>query len=534
MPGTHITKTQVGLYMKLRKDGAEQVTSAAKTGISERSGRRIEKGKLQSCAGKIRGRTRPDPLKEAWETYLEPKLMESPTLLPITLLEDLQSHFPGQYPDSIHRTLQRRVKQWKALKGPEKELMFMQEHPPGLQGLSDFTHPKNINITINGKPFKHMLYHFRLIHSSWSYMKVICGGESYTALTSGLQEALWRLGGCPHEHRTDHLSAAFKNLNKKNKVSARKELTKRYDAFCKHYNMKSTHNNLGEKHENGGIESPHGHLKRRIKQALLLRKSNDFKNIEEYQEFIDEVVGQHNCRNAKNVNIERKELQALPKYKTTDFDEEVVKVSSSGTILVKRVTYTLPPRLTGERLRVHVYDDKLKCYLGSTFVYEVYRAYPKSKNSRARVINYRHLIGSLKKKPQAFRYSKFRDDLFPSEDYRLIWKYVDSHMEARSACKYIVGILAIAAENDCENSLSEYILSYLTKIGSSKLPILIDLQKKFINKKASHVAKKTVFKENKIKQHELKNYDLLLPSSNKLQSVISKISINYYKEVCYV
>ena len=162
MSGKQITQQQVNLYMNKRKEGLVQTKAAAQAAISDRTGRRIEYGQLQPQKGKIRrGRTRQDPLAEAWEVNLLPKLEAEPLLSPMTLLEVLQKEYPGDYPDTILRTLQRRVKQWKALYGPEKEVMFLQEHPVGEQGLSDFTTLKEIKITIEGKPFHHLLYHFR-------------------------------------------------------------------------------------------------------------------------------------------------------------------------------------------------------------------------------------------------------------------------------------------------------------------------------------------------------------------------------------
>ncbi len=161
------------------------------------------------------------------------------------------------------------------LHGPDKEVIFRQTHEPGQQALSDFTQLKRVAITIDKKPFKHLLYHFKLAYSRWSYLRVVQGGESFSALAEGLQEALWRLGGSPKEHRTDSLSAAFKNLTK----DAASDITQRYEDFWPHYHMKATRNNRGAKHENGSIESPHGHLKKRIGQALLLRGSNDFDSV---------------------------------------------------------------------------------------------------------------------------------------------------------------------------------------------------------------------------------------------------------------
>jgi len=515
MPGKHITKQQVNLYMNRRLEGAGQVISAARSGMSERTGRRIEKGDHQRNHKKRSGRTRKDPLEAVWESELRPKLEAEPLLTPMTLLEVLQKAHPRLYPDTILRTLQRRIKEWKALYGPEKELIFLQDHPVGIQGLSDFTTLKGVVVTIQDEVFNHLLYHFRLAFSSWSYMKVTCGGESYTALTAGLQEALWRLGGSPLEHRTDHLSAAFKNHKKDKRQQARKELTERYEEFCRHYNIKPTHNNLGEAHENGSIEGPHGHLKRRIKQALLLRGSNDFNSVVEYQGFIEEVVVQHNRRNAKAVDFERQHLQALPPHKATDFDEVTVKVASSGTIQIKRVTYALPSRLKGERLRAHVYDDKIECYLGSTLVFISERQYSKDNNHRARVIDYHYVIDSLRKKPQAFRYCRYREDILPSGDYRLIWKYIDEHMDPRDACKYIVSLLELAASGNHEETLGSIVLESLTNPAQTAVPKITDLQQKFslCNTQKPHI---------EVLQHKIEGYNVLL--SKKKQNL---------PEVCY-
>lgn len=193
-------------------------------------------------------------------------------------------------------------------------------------------------------------------------MKVILGGESYTALAEGLQNALWCLGGSPKEHRTDSLSAAFKNLSSEDE----NDQTQRYRDFCVYYGMTPTRNNRGVSHENGGIESPHGHLKRRIKQAFLLRGSCDFDSVEAYQSWIEKIVSQHNRRNAKAVDIEKLALQPLPTYKTADYTVLPVKVSSSSTMRVKASLYTVPSRLKGTSLQVHLYHDCLSCYLGGT------------------------------------------------------------------------------------------------------------------------------------------------------------------------
>ncbi|MEN8232554.1 MAG: IS21 family transposase [Thermodesulfobacteriota bacterium] len=473
MSGKPINPEQVKVYMRTRKEGKTQVTAAAKAGMSERSGRRAEKRELQpERKGERHWRTRPDPFADVWESEIVPLLKKNPQLTPMTLFEKLQKDHPGEYQDSKLRTLQRRVSKWKALYGPDKEVMFRQEQVAGRMGISDFTTLKEVTITIQGQPFTHLLYHFRLAFSGWCSVKVVHGGESYTALAEGLQDALCRLGGVPHEHRSDSLSAAYRNLNK----DAAEDVTERYQQLCYHYGMEPTRNNRGKGHENGAIESPHGHLKKRIHQALLLRDSCNFDTVTAYEEFLAEIVRDINSRQQDKIEEERQHLQPLPLHRTADYTEKVVPVSTSSTIKVKRVLYTVPSRLIGERLRVHIYDNRLDVYLGSTLTVTLPRAFASDNKHRARQVDYRHVIASLEKKPQAFRYSQLRDDLFPDETYKAVWAWLDGEMEARKACKTMVGILALAHRADCEKQLGEHLQIMMS---SQSLPRLYELRRRF-------------------------------------------------------
>jgi len=471
--GKPINSEQFKVYMETRKKGKTQITSAAKAGMSERSGRRAENGQLQPGRKRERHwRTRSDPFAAVWESEIVPLLKKNHQLTPLTLFEKLQKDHPGKYQDSKLRTFQRRISKWKALFGPNKEVMFRQEQVAGRMGISDFTTLKDVKITIQGRLFTHLLYHFRLAFSGWCSVKVIHGGESYTALAEGLQDALWRLGGVPHEHRSDSLSASYRNLNK----DAVEDVTTRYRQFCRHYGMKATRNNRGKGHENGAIESPHGHLKKRIHQALLLRDACDFDTVEAYEEFLAGIVHDINSRKRDKVDEERQHLQPLPLQGTADYTEKVVPVSTSSTIQVKRVLYTVPSRLVGKRVRVHIYDNRLKVYLGSALTVELRRKFASDNTHRARQVDYRHVIASLERKPQAFRYSQLRDDLLPDETYKAVWSWLDRKMEARKACKTIVGILALAQRADCEKQLGEHLQ---TMMSNQSLPSLHELQLKF-------------------------------------------------------
>jgi hypothetical protein len=261
VPGKRITDLQVNKYKALRGEHSQE-TAAAKTGISVASARRVESAVgLPSQRPPRHWRTRADPLAEVWSSEVVPMLEGAPSLMAVTLLEELQRRHPERFGDSVLRTLQRRVGQWRAEHGDEREIYFAQEHPPGRLGLSDFTVADELDISLGGLAFPHRLYQFALAHSGWRHVRVVLGGESFQSLAAGLQDALWMAGGVPEEHRTDSLSAAFNNL------AEREELTKRYHALCEHYGLRPSRNNTGVSHENGAIEARQGSLKKGLDQA---------------------------------------------------------------------------------------------------------------------------------------------------------------------------------------------------------------------------------------------------------------------------
>lgn len=109
--------------MKSRQSGLTQDTSAAKAGISPRSGRRIEKNG-QTVKKQRHWKTRKDPFSGIWEAELIPLLEKEPTLTGLTLWEYLDENHPQSFPYSLLRTLQRRVKHWRATQGPNNRLFL--------------------------------------------------------------------------------------------------------------------------------------------------------------------------------------------------------------------------------------------------------------------------------------------------------------------------------------------------------------------------------------------------------------------------
>ena len=485
--------------MKIRKNHTQEL-AAAKAGISERSARRIENAvTLPSQHPRRYWRSRPDPFAGVWDAEVVPLLQRAPKLMAITLLRKLQEDHPDCFPDGMLRTLQRHVRRWRALEGPPKEVFFPQEHAPGYRGLSDFTAMDELRVTIADAPFAHLLYHFVLAFSRWEHVEVVAGGESFEALSKGLQNALWQAGGAPQEHRSDSLSAAFKNLTEE------QDFTVRYTALLEHYGMAGTRNNRGLSHENGSVESSHRYLKEAIDQALLLRGHRDFDDRSAYEGFVREAVMRRNRRNAAAFRIEREQLQNLPTRRSTDFVEEEARVTRCGTFTVRGILYSAPSRLIGHRLKVRLYSDRLDCYLSGALVLTLARGVRSPGSGRGRMLDYRHFIDALKRKPQAFKGLAFRDALFPREAYRRTWEQLDLRLTQRQACQTMIALLEMAARDGIEALLAERLEALLV---AGALPDVKELREEFAPRQAE-------LPQITVEIPTASVYDALLPSANE-------------------
>ena len=448
MAGKRIGDYQVTRYKKLRRTVGQEV-AATRVGISVASARRIDgSDELPSQRPTRAWRTRSDPFEGVWNSELLPQLEAAPALTARTLLEETQRRHPGEYGDHLLRTLQRRVRSWSASFGAERDVFFAQAHPPGRLGLSDFTKAAELAVTIGGALLLHLLYQFALAFSGWRYVEVVLTGESFAALSSGLQNAVWMMGGVPEEHRTDSLSAAFNNH------AEHMLLTSRYEGLCADYGMRPTRNNLGVSHENGSIETRQGSLKRTMEQALLLRGHRNFEDLAAYRCFVAEVTGRMNRRVNRQFTEERALLRPLPPRRSSEYEEVDARVTKFSTLTVLKVLYTTPSRLVGHRLKVRVYVDRLEGWLGGVCVLELRRGQAGPGTRRGRVVNYRHLLPALKRKPGAFARSALRDDMFPRSEYRQMWECLRDQLPEADACKAIVGLLDLAGNNGCEAELA--------------------------------------------------------------------------------
>ncbi|MCP5004894.1 MAG: transposase family protein, partial [Planctomycetes bacterium] len=195
-------------YQKLGQVG----TAALRAGMHRNTASKyLKEGRLPSTMGRPRDwRTRPDPFVEDWEEVAA-RLEDAPELEAKALFDDLLERKPGRYQEGQLRTFQRRVQQWRAQEGPPKEVFFAQEHRPGEAMQTDFTWATELEITIAGEPFVHLLCHSVLPYSNWEWATP-CFSESLSALRRGVQSAVFRLGRRAQWHQTDNSTAATHKL----------------------------------------------------------------------------------------------------------------------------------------------------------------------------------------------------------------------------------------------------------------------------------------------------------------------------------
>jgi hypothetical protein len=471
--GRHINDQQVRIYMRLRTDHT-QASAAAKAGLSVATARRTEHDPRPPSAKKQRRvyRTRRDPLAGLWDDEIVPMLRAAPALRPITLFDELARRYPSRMGPSFRRTLERRVAEWKALCGNDKDVIFPQIQQPGRMGLSDFTDASDLGVTISGRLLEHRLYHFALACSGFEHVEIVLGGESYPALASGLENALRQLGGVPQEHRSDSLSAAFRNLTK----SDADDLTRRFEALVTHFGMMPSRNNRGVAHENGAIESRHGHVKRRLAQALLLRGSSAFDDLNAYRAFAADVVCQHNRRHAVMIDAERAVLRSLPTATAMTWEEMTVRVTSASGFMCRHIFYTVPSRLVGHRLHLRIHDDRIDAYLGGRFLLSVSRGRRAKRAGAVHVVDYRHIIAALRAKPGALANLAYRDALWPRTAYRRAWEALTAVGSSRDAARIMVGLLALAHDRGVEADLAVAIDAGLE---AGELPDLAAMLRRF-------------------------------------------------------
>ena len=433
-----MTDEQVRLLRQKRMQGQSQEASAAAAGMSVRTARKWESGSLPSTSKEPRSwRTRADPFEGVWDEEIVPLLVrdEERILQATTLFELLEQRHPGRFGVAQVRTLQRRIRDWRAVRGPEREVYFEQTHPPGREAQIDFTHCAELRILIAGEPFDHLLFEFVLCFSGWRFV-CLAFSETFEALVDGLQGSLFALGGVPEIVRSDNLSAATHEL----KRSAGRTLNDRFAAVLAHYGLRSTRIHPGRSHENGVVEQAHHRLKSALAQALVIRGSRDFETVEQYMAFVNEVVERMNRSSATRLAEEREHLRPLPSSAVPAYTSYRVQVRKWSTIRISNKTYSVPSRLRGHEVEVHQYANELEVLYQGHCIERM----PRLRGEGEHRIDYRHVIWSLVRKPGAFARYRYREELFPTTTFREAYDAL-CHTRGERADVDYVRILHLAA-----------------------------------------------------------------------------------------
>ena len=431
--------------------------AAMRAGVDRKTARKyVQGGRLPSELVEPRDwRTHEDAFVEHWPE-LEAMLVESPAFEAKTLFEVLLEKYPRRYEEGQLRTLQRRVKAWRAERGPDKDVVLAQHHRPGEAAQTDFTWATELAVTIAGEIFVHMLCVFVLPYSNWRWASV-CLSESIASIRHGVQRALFQLGRVPEWHQTDNSTAATHQIPDGKSVvgegSAKRAFNEDYLAIMRHFGMKPRTTEVGAKEQNGDVEAANGALKRALNQALLVRGSRDFESRGVWQSFVDDVMRKANRARGCRVVEDMGAMRELNVAKLPEFVEEQFRVSEWSTVRVKHCAYSVPSRLIGEWVRVRIFEDRVVVRYADKTELDCDRL----RGRNLRRIDYRHIIWSLVRKPGGFARYVYREEMFPSVVFRRAYDAIQTpHHGLKGDLEYlrILHLAASTIEADVEAALT--------------------------------------------------------------------------------
>jgi transposase len=385
-------------------------------------------------------RTRQDPLEDFWGEIAE-RLEEEPRLKPYAILDWLKQKYnppageegEDRVTDSIRRTLERRVQQWKLEHGVEQEVTFPQVHHPGDVIAFDFVVMNALKVTIGNKPFEHLMFHAVFTYSNWEYVH-LCHSESFEALSAGLQDALHHAGGVPRRVRSDSLSAAVKNL------SSDREFATQYRQLLEYYGVEGHRINVRKPQENGDVESSHGHFKDALDQALRLRGSRDFDTVDDFMTFTRQLTTRRNMSREQAFLEEVAALSPLPPQRRSTCTSMRVTVKSDSVIHVKRNTYSVSSKYIGLELEVRIHQDHLELWYRHGCLERIPRQFGCGKEA----IDFRHVIDSLVRKPGAFLNYRYVNHMYPTTRFRMAYDQLLSNTTEAAAVKQYLKLLHAA------------------------------------------------------------------------------------------
>jgi transposase InsO family protein len=495
-----ITARQINrLLVEFNKKGQLNM-SAMKAGITRKTAAKYVKLTDPQDPPKARHtwRTRPDEFVDVWPVA-EAMLVGAPELEAKIIFEYFWERFPGRFQEGHLRTFQRRVQQWRAMHGPDKEIHFAQISQPGEVMQTDWTRAAELRITIAGAAYPHLLCHSVLVHSNWEWA-TRCASESLLSLRSGIQAALSHLGRVPRIWQIDNSSTATHRLSPAARGTGKERgFTDDFLAIAAHFGLEPRTINIGCPNENGDVESLNGHLKRRLRQHLLLRGNEEFATLEAYDVFLAGVLKKANASRATKVAEELEVMRELPSSLLPDYQERELRVGWQSTIRIKEMVYSVPSRLIGQSVRTRMSETQIEVYCGR----EVACTLPRRHGRAGAVIDFRHVIAELVRKPGAFAGWRHREALFPALLLRKAYdRFVETLGQRRGERDYL-HLLKLAADS----SLVE-VEQALAKIMASAAPLSLEAIRR--------IMPATGFEPMEMNQPlaSLSEYDALLDAAN--------------------
>lgn len=501
-----ITDAQVRRLMMLTQQEKTLSVAAAKAGMDEKTARKyVKAGRLPSeLKDEHTWRTRVDAFTGVWDdvkAYLE----LNPGLEAKTLFEHLQRQRPGRFSDGQLRTLQRRIKVWRALEGPGREVYFPQVHRPGELAQSDFTGMNGLGVTIRSQPFDHLLYHFVLTYSNWETV-TICFSETFESLSEGLQNALWQLGGVPRAHQTDCLTAAVHKLDHPD------DFTRRYQALVEHYGLEGRRTHPSTPHENGDVEQRHYRFRRAVDQALMLRGHRDFESRQAYASFLRKVQDQLNAGRKDRLAREIEVLRRLPARRLDACKRLDVRVGPASIIHVAGNTYSVHSRLIGEKVRVRLYAEHIDVLYAQRRVERL----PRLRGKHRHLIQYPHIIAWLLRKPGAFQNYRYRVDLYPTSRFRRACDMLEEQHARSRAHRTYLQILDLATQEG-----EDQVDGALDRLLRTERPITIQAVEAYLQEEQIRPIRHRV----EVTPVELSCYDDLLEGPQRLSREFSPLEV---------
>lgn len=432
-----VTNQQVKLMMREMSKNHNLEKASAKSGMSRQTAAKYySESKLPSEMVAARTwHTRLCPFTEVW-VDVESLLKECPGIGSLSIFNELNERYDNRFNRGQLRTLQRKVKQWRALHDSDDryEIFFGQRHRPGEAAQTDFTETASLKLTIQGEVYNPLLCHTVLPYSGWHYATP-CPSESILSLKDGIQESFYRLGKVPKFHQTDNSTSATHQKGKE------RIYNQEYLDLMNHLGMEPRLTGVGKKEQNGSIEAMNGVLKRFLEQQLILRQSRDFASDDAFKKWLHACLQKSNVSKQTKLAEELLLMRDLVVKRMPAFKESKVRVTKNSTVTLGNKIYSVPPRLIGLMVDVRSYKDKIEIFVSGIKI----QSTPRLKGPQRHLVNYSHVIWSLVKKPGAFERYIYRDSLFPSLIFRRAYEAIKNESQKGQADKHYLAILHFAA-----------------------------------------------------------------------------------------